>query len=290
MTAASHPTPEQEIARIEAKCDVLTTPSGDGEMVWRAFGDGPPLVLLHGAYGSWMHWIRNVEALSKHFRVLAADMPGFGDSASPADTTSVVSLVETIARGLDRLTAGDGPVFIGGFSYGGSMSAPVTLASKRKIDTICMVGTHGLGGKRGEPGPLVNWYEAKGPEAMHEAQRHNLSKIMFADAAKIDDLAIHIQTANTVRTVFRPRLVVDRDKIAGAVAKVDARLTAIWGNLDATAYPYVDECVERFMKVRPEAVMHLLDGVGHWACYEAAQKFNPIMIETLGMETADASA
>ena len=38
-----------------------TTTSGAGEVVWRMWGAGTPLVLLHGGTGSWMHWVRNVE-------------------------------------------------------------------------------------------------------------------------------------------------------------------------------------------------------------------------------------
>ena len=40
---------------IAAEAQRLETPCGDGSMVWRVWGSGPPLVLLHGGYGSWMH-------------------------------------------------------------------------------------------------------------------------------------------------------------------------------------------------------------------------------------------
>lgn len=46
-------------------------------------GAGPPLVLLHsGEYGASaeLSWRYNIAGLSEHFRVLAPDMPGWGDS------------------------------------------------------------------------------------------------------------------------------------------------------------------------------------------------------------------
>ena len=52
---------------------------------YREVGSGPPLVLLHGGYGSWMHWIRNVGPLARQFTVIAPDMPGLGDSATPPE-------------------------------------------------------------------------------------------------------------------------------------------------------------------------------------------------------------
>jgi 2-hydroxy-6-oxonona-2,4-dienedioate hydrolase len=44
----------------------------------------PPVVLFHGGSGSWTHWVRNIQPLVAAGRqVIAADLPGFGDSASP---------------------------------------------------------------------------------------------------------------------------------------------------------------------------------------------------------------
>jgi pimeloyl-ACP methyl ester carboxylesterase len=53
---------------------------------WRRFGTDttqPPLVLLHGGHGSWMHWLRNAEALSAGRTLWLPDMPGFNDSDAP---------------------------------------------------------------------------------------------------------------------------------------------------------------------------------------------------------------
>src|SRR3546814_1155899 len=57
-----------------SQAEVRTTPCGDGQMVWRLWGEGPPLVLLHGGSGSWTHWFRNIPALARRYRVIAADL------------------------------------------------------------------------------------------------------------------------------------------------------------------------------------------------------------------------
>ena len=77
---------EQHAETVSALADqarLAASPCGDGEMVWRIWGEGPPLVLLHGAHGSWTHWFNNIPGLAKHFTVLAPDLPGMGDSAMP---------------------------------------------------------------------------------------------------------------------------------------------------------------------------------------------------------------
>src|SRR5271169_1941099 len=79
---ASGDAPADAVRRIERQARMQGTPCGKGEMVWRIWGAGPPLVLLHGGYGSWVHWIRNVLPLAERYTVIAPDMPGLGDSAT----------------------------------------------------------------------------------------------------------------------------------------------------------------------------------------------------------------
>ena len=80
--------------RLDAEAQRTESPCGDGSMVWRSWGEGPPLVLLHGASGSWTHWIRNVLPLARHHRVLAPDMPGYGESDAPPEPHTAESLAE----------------------------------------------------------------------------------------------------------------------------------------------------------------------------------------------------
>ncbi|MBS0403742.1 MAG: alpha/beta fold hydrolase, partial [Proteobacteria bacterium] len=86
------------------------TGAGSERVVWHAWGtpDGaPPVVLLHGGSGSWTHWVKNIVPLLDAGRwVLAADLPGFGDSDPPATGNDADAMAGPLAAGLHALVPG----------------------------------------------------------------------------------------------------------------------------------------------------------------------------------------
>src|SRR5262245_48453811 len=103
MSTVESKTPAELVSAVAARAREIRTPCGDGTMVWRQFGSGPYLALLHGGHGAWSHWIRNVEVLAQHFTVLACDMPGYGDSAMVPEPYTAASIAEIVTRGLQEI-------------------------------------------------------------------------------------------------------------------------------------------------------------------------------------------
>ena len=95
----------QAASALQDRAQVVHTPCGPGTLVWRVWGQGRPIVMLHGGSGSWNHWVRNIDALLASGRqVIAPDLPGFGDSARPddvsdADGQAPLLPVELVVRG-----------------------------------------------------------------------------------------------------------------------------------------------------------------------------------------------
>ncbi len=65
----------------------------DVSIRYRELGDGFPLLLVHGIAGFLEEWEMSIEPLSKHYRVIALDLPGHGLSDKPK-----------IPYSIDRLT------------------------------------------------------------------------------------------------------------------------------------------------------------------------------------------
>jgi haloacetate dehalogenase len=57
-----------------------------GTIYARVGGTGPPLLVLHGYPETHLMWHGCADALAKRFTVVAADLPGYGDSYRPSPT------------------------------------------------------------------------------------------------------------------------------------------------------------------------------------------------------------
>jgi 2-hydroxy-6-oxonona-2,4-dienedioate hydrolase len=269
------------VAGIAAEAERAESPCGDGAMVWRTWGVGPPLVLLHGGYGSWTHWIRNVLPLSRRFRVIAPDLPGLGDSATPPEPWTAAGLAAIIVEGLDQVLPAGERAHVAGFSFGGVIGGHVAAQLGNRARGFTVVGSNGLGIER-SPTPLKRVPAAAGEEEEFATHRYNLNQLMIADPDKIDELALYLQKINHARARMRSRRFSRSNALAEALPHVTARLDGIWGERDATAYPHVEERARVLRSFRPDARFAGVPGAGHWVQYEGADRFNALLAEFAG--------
>ncbi|MGH7088126.1 MAG: alpha/beta fold hydrolase [Stellaceae bacterium] len=266
------------VNRVAAEATRLETPCGDGLMVWRRWGSGPPLVLLHGGYGAWTHWIRNALPLARHFTVLAPDLPGLGESATPPGPHTAEGLAQIILVGLDQALPQKTPLHLAGFSFGGVLGGHVAAMLGHRLTGFTIVGSNGLGLVR-QPTDLRRVSENPSlPERLAVA-RHNLAALMIADPGQIDDLAVHVQAANAPRARVRSRRFSRADTLARALPRVGVPIAGIWGERDATAYPHLDERARVLREMQPKARFEVVAGAGHWVQYEAAERFNALLAQ-----------
>ena len=284
----SSPISEKTVAFVKgvaAEARRVETPCGDGHMVWHVWGEGPPLALLHGGYGSWTHWIRNVIPLSRSFTVAAPDLPGLGELATPPEPHTAEGLASIVAEGLEIVFRGLLGVHIAGFSFGGVLGGHVAAQLGDRVRAFTIVGSNGLGLVR-QPTALRRLPEnASEAEALAVA-RHNLAALMIADSAKIDELAVYIQARNAPRGRVKSRRFSRADTLARALPLIKARIDGIWGERDATAYPHLDDRARTLRNVQPDARFEIIPGAGHWVQYEAADKFNQLLADIAGRDSA----
>jgi pimeloyl-ACP methyl ester carboxylesterase len=266
---------------VAAEAQRFETPCGDGRLVWHSWGSGPALVLLHGGYGSWMHWIRNVLPLSRQFRVIAPDLPGLGESATPPEPWTAAGLAAIIVAGLGEIVPRDEELRLAGFSFGGVIGGSVAAQLGDRLRSFTVVGSNGLGLER-SPTPLRRVPSDADEAEEFATHRYNLNQLMIADPGKIDELALYLQKTNHARARMRSRRFSRSGALVETLPKVKARLDGIWGERDATAYPHVDERARILRGIQPAARFAVVPGAGHWVQFEAADQFNPLLAEFAG--------
>lgn len=104
----------------------LLTRHRNGSLRYLRGGEGPPLLLLHGAPGSARSWLGAGRLLTSHYDVIVPDLQGFGAS-EPADNPLhldhalyVEAHADTVYHLLDHLKVDT--LFLGGHNFGGLLA------------------------------------------------------------------------------------------------------------------------------------------------------------------------
>jgi 2-hydroxy-6-oxonona-2,4-dienedioate hydrolase len=254
------------------------------QTVWHVWGDldQPTVVLLHGGSGSWTHWVRNIAPVrDAGYRVLVPDLPGFGDSDLPPGCTDVPQLPVHLHAGLHQL-APQGPVQIVGFSFGGMTGALWLAEHPQDAQHLVLVGAPGLGLTVPERIPLKGWRHLPSAEQQNQAHRHNLMALMFEHEDSLDDLALALHAANVSRDRMPRRRLSSTPIVADALPRVQARVSAIYGEHDALYRQRLSEVQAALPRWAPRwGQWHTVPGAGHWVIYEAAQTFNAALLNCL---------
>lgn len=271
---------ESVVAALTREAEVFRTPCGNGDLVWRRWGTGAPVVLCHGGSGSWTHWIRTIPALSRRYELWVPDLPGLGDSAMPPKPWTPATSASVMTAGLRQLVSPDRKVHLVGFSFGAHVATLAAVELGDWLADFTIIGSAALG---------LPWHSLELPkerstmsaEERRAVHRKTLEILMFADPRRIDEEAIAIQMENIAKARFRSRAFAATDEIRKTLARVTAPLRAIWGERDAIARPSVEACFDVLRLYHPELVTRTIPGAGHWVMYEAPDAFNAALMELL---------
>ncbi|MEM0952868.1 MAG: alpha/beta hydrolase [Pseudomonadota bacterium] len=272
--------PAQRIAGMLATATLHHSPCGNGRLQWQQWSEretGPPLLLLHGGFGSWNHWFAAIERLRQERELWTLDMPGLGASADIFRRARPQHMAAIIAPAAKRLLASRS-LDIAAFSFGAMVGAH--LAAAVSCRRFFAIGAAGCGDLHVQV-PLQALPRAHcDAEVASEIHRRNLRSLMFSAHFPIDDLAIQLQSDNLSRARFNSRPLSLTSGFIDALRTLPAQLTGIWGSEDATAGGESGIAKRRdiFANRQPGHAFHVLQGVGHWAMHEAPDAVVDILL------------
>ena len=280
-------TPAEFEKRVHDLAELRWSEFEGGRMAWHVWGlEGgkavkPPLVLFHGGYGSWRHWILNVVELSRRFTVFAADLPGLGDSdpAHHADTAEAIGAIAS--QGIDQMIPAPQRFDFAGFSFGGIIGGQVALLQGERMRTCVIIGSGALGLPFEELDGLMKARAGQSAEEIYAVHRNNLGIVMIADKAKVDDLAVYVQDETTRRARARSGPIPQGDSLAKALPNIKARVCTVWGGRDGVVGRYLKDRLDLFRRSIPGIQPQVVDGAGHWVLFEAADRLNLVLADLI---------
>ncbi|MEA2147849.1 MAG: hypothetical protein QOG59_3436 [Solirubrobacteraceae bacterium] len=112
-------------------------------VVYRTMGSGPPVVLIHGMVNSSRHWRGVAERLADRYTVIAPDLVGHGDSATPRGDYSLGAHA-TVIRDLLSVLGIERATFVG-HSFGGGVAMVFFWQFPERVERLALLSSGGLG-------------------------------------------------------------------------------------------------------------------------------------------------
>jgi pimeloyl-ACP methyl ester carboxylesterase len=262
--------PESIVRALDARATRVETPCGDGTMVWRRWGEGPPLVFFHGTAGSWAHWIRQIEDLSADHTLWIPDLPGQGDSAQPIPPNDLDAATTALLQGLD-IVLPRGPFRTLAFSAGLVPCAEIAGRLAGRVGLIVAASPGAVGPVA--PLALRSLRGITDPGEIDAVNRHNLATLMLANPRNVDELALYIHKENMRRSRFLFRYVDQGAPALDRLKTAHTPIAVIWGGLDA-ARPNIDHYRQLFNELQHDLPFRVIEGAGHWLMYDAPAPCN----------------
>ena len=253
-------------------------------------GSGPPLLVLHGLGQSSTAWRRTLPALAATHRVIALDLPGFGESPAPdvqpyggPEYFSRVVESATTSLGLDRLDAI-------GHSAGGLALMIDALRNPGRYRRIVLVDPVGF---TPTPDNLLGTAAASLVRLFvgiprTRAMTRALYATAFFDSSHVDDETVdelarrHADPAakRIARHTFTKFFDYCRrlEPFHERLAALDVPVLAIWG-ADDRLFPASDAAALR--RVLPQAKLEVFERCGHCPQIEQAERFVAVVEEFL---------
>ena len=242
-------------------------------IAYRAAGQGPALVLLHGFLCDSRCWRRQLAGLSDSFRVVAWDAPGAGSSSDPPDTFTTTNYARCLASFLDTL--GIDRAHVLGLSWGGILAQEFYRLHPERLRRLILADTY-AGWKGSLPEPV--WQErlatclrdATGPS---DALVAKFLPGLFTDAAPQDlreEMSVIVSGFHPVGFRLMSMSSAEMDT-RHLLSRIDLPTLVLWGDDDRRSPMHIAETLHTTI---PGAELAIIPNAGHLSNMEQPDIFN----------------
>lgn len=252
----------------------------------RRLGSGEPLLLLHGLGGCWQVWRPVLDAVAREREVIAADLPGFGQSAPlPAEVVpSPAALAREVAAFLDE--CGWQTAHVAGNSLGGWVA--LELAKLGRARSVIAISPGGFWSRPGlwfARGSLraSRWIARALRPVVEQAVGSKFGRTLLLSQmharpwrVPAPDAALALRAftdAPGFEATFRASLQRQGFRDDGSIR---CPVTVAWGTRDRLLMP---RQLARVRERLPEARLVSLEGCGHVPTWDDPERIGRLLLD-----------
>jgi len=234
----------------------LATPAGT-MTVWEG-GNGPAMVLLHGAGDQAGAWARIMEPLVADYRVLAPDLPGHWKSDPRQGPITIEQLLAGLEALMDARCAGE-PAILVGNSMGAWISFLYAVEHPDRVVRLVAIN----GGPVRDENPGVNVLPRTREEARATMKALLGPNTVLPPDFVLDDVVRQARVGPAARLAeglaqAGPGL--ERFVLDGRLAEVRVPVELVWGDADEL---FTMSYAQRLLDGLPSARLHPVKDCGH---------------------------
>ena len=164
------------------------------ELAYQTFGEGDPLVLLHGGFGSVEMFGPNVAALASGRQVIGMDLQSHGRTPAADRPMRFETMADDVAALIRELGLPKADVM--GFSLGGGVALRTAIQHPDVVNRLVLVST---------PFKRSGWYpemvaamDSMGPEAAEPMRQTPMYEVYRQVAPRLDDWPVLVTQLTTL--------------------------------------------------------------------------------------------
>jgi pimeloyl-ACP methyl ester carboxylesterase len=248
---------------------------GGLRIAFKRAGEGPPLVLLHGALSDSRAWHRQLDGLSDEFTVVAWDAPGCGRSSDPPapETFRLSDYADYLAGFVDTLDLGRAHML--GLSFGGGLALELYRRHPTVPRTLVLASAY------------AGWAGSLPPEEVEQRRQRALREAdlppekwvrgylpgLFTEAAppELIDEAVAIMSETRPAGMKAMVCAFAEADLRDVLPHIEVPTLLLYGDADQRSPLNVAE--DLHAKI-PTSKLVVMPGVGHESNLEAPETFN----------------
>ena len=242
------------------------------ELAYERVGEGPALVLVHGAGDDGRAWRPQLAALRDEFTVVAWDEPGAGRSSDVPGDFGLADYANCLAALIEALALG--PAHVAGLSWGGTLILELYRHHPALVATLILIDTYaGWKGSLAEQEVRARVAGARETLAAPAGEFDPTLPGLFAGDPPAEFVALLEEiAAGARRESLRAQLLVmaEADQ-RDLLPRIAVPTLLIWGELDARSPLTV---ARQFERAIADTKLVVIPGAGHLSNLEQPEQFN----------------